>query len=419
MTESDRLGALLAAARPQVVGALVRHFRDIDRAEDAFQSACLRALSSWPEKGRPRDPVAWLILVGRNLAIDALRKEERALPPEAGPLAPAPEAIEAEAIERLETQDYRDDILRLLFICSHPALPAADQLVLALKVVAGLSVQEIARAFLVAPRTMEQRITRAKRKVAAAGISFETPTIAERAERLAAVSAMLYLLFNEGYSSAGSAAHVRVGLCEDAIRLLRLLLRLFPGQTEVMGLLALCLFQHSRSKARLDPAGGIVLLEDQDRSLWAPHLIAEARVLLEKALLKGRPGPYQIQAAIAGVHCAAPAPEATDWAEIERLYRALERAQPSPVVTLNRAVAVSKTEGPAAALALVEPLAGQLEGYLYFHGARAAFLEALDRPAEAEAAYQRALALCSTPAETAHLQARLAALKKESDALSD
>ena len=419
MSRPDWLGSLLAAMRPQVVGALVRHFRDIDRAEDAFQSACLRALSSWPEKGRPQDPVAWLILVGRNAAIDALRKEGRALPPEAGPPEAAPEAVEAEAIERLETQDYRDDILRLLFICSHPELPASDQLVLALKVVAGLSVQEIARAFLVAPRTMEQRITRAKRKVAAAGIPFETPSIGERAERLAAVSAMLYLLFNEGYSSAGSSAHVRIGLCEDAIRLQRLLLRLFPGQTEVMGLLALCLFQHSRSKARLDPAGDIVLLEDQDRSLWDPYLIAEGRVLLEKALLKGRPGPYQIQAAIAGVHCAAPTPEATDWAEIERLYRALERVQPSPVVTLNRAVAVSKTEGAAAALALVEPLANRLQGYLYFHGARAAFLEELGRRAEAAAAYEKALALCSTPAETAHLQGRLAALKKDSAGLSD
>lgn len=419
MRDPAWLDAVLATARPRVVGALARHFRDLDKAEDAFQTACLRALSSWPAKGRPKDPVAWLILVGRNAAIDALRKDSRLTSLEEEPADSALPDVEAATIEELETQDYRDDILRLLFICSQPALPIADQLALALKVVVGLSVKEIARAFLVTPKAMEQRITRAKRKVAAAGVSFETPSLAERAERLAAVSTMLYLLFNEGYSSAGDSAHVRVALCEEAIRLLRLLLRLFPGQSEVMGLLALCLFQHARSKARLDAAGQIVLLEDQDRGLWAPYLIAEGRVLLEKALLKGRPGPYQIQAAIAGVHCAARTPEATDWVEIERLYRALEQVQPSPVVTLNRAIAVSKVSGPAAALALIDPLAAVLDGYLYFHGARAALLEDLGRSSEAAAAYRKALALCTTPAETAHLRQRLQDLEEKSATLSD
>lgn len=414
MSGRPRLDAILAAARPQVVAALTRRFRDLDRAEEGYQTACLRALASWPGKGRPRDPVAWLILVGRNAVIDELRRESRHAPLEAelteAPLADA----EAAAIARLEAEDYRDDILRLLFICCRPELPRSDQLALALKVVAGLSVQEIARAFLVRPKAMEQRLTRAKRKAAAAGISFDTPSVAERAQRLAAVSTLLYLMFNEGYSSAGNGAHLRAALCEDAIRLQRLLLRLFPGQSEVMGLLALCLFQHARARARLDTEGRIVLLEDQDRGLWDRYLIAEGRVLIEKALLKGRPGPYQIQAAIAGVHCAAAAPEATDWVEIERLYRALEQAQPSPVVTLNRAVAVAQLDGPAAALALIEPLAGALEGYLYFHGARAAWLEELGRVPEAAEAYGRALALCTTPAETAHLKARLAALKEES-----
>ena len=419
MGRPARLGALLASARPQVIGALARRFRDLDKAEEGYQTACLRALARWPEKGRPRDPVAWLILVGRNAVIDELRRESRHAPLEDEPPDTTAADPEAEAIAGLEAEDYRDDILRLLFICCRPELPATDQLALALKVVAGLSVQEIARAFLVKPKAMEQRLTRAKRKAAAAGISFETPSVAERAQRLAAVSTLLYLMFNEGYSSAGNGAHLRAALCEDAIRLQRLLLRLFPGQSEVMGLLALCLFQHARARARLDAGGRIVLLEDQDRGLWDRYLIAEGRALIEKALRKGRPGPYQIQAAIAGVHCAAATPEATDWAEIERLYRALERARPSPVVTLNRAVAVAKLEGPAAALDLIAPLAAALDGYLYFHGARAAWLEELGRGPEAAAAYERALALCTTPAETAHLRARLAALEEKSTPLSD
>ncbi len=419
MSGPDWLSALLASARPRVVGALARRFRDLDKAEEGYQTACLRALARWPEKGRPRDPVAWLILVGRNAVIDELRRESRHAPLEdEPPEAPGGDG-ETAAIERLESEGYRDDILRLLFICCRPELPRTDQLALALKVVAGLSVQEIARAFLVKPKAMEQRLTRAKRRVAAAGISFETPSVAERAQRLSAVSTLLYLMFNEGYASAGKGAHLRIALCEDAIRLQRLLLRLFPGQSEVMGLLALCLFQHARARARLDAGGRIVLLEDQDRGLWDPSPIAEGRVLIEKALLKGRPGPYQIQAAIAGVHCAAATPQATDWAEIERLYRALERAQPSPVVTLNRAVAVAKLEGPAAALALTAPLAGALDGYLYFHGARAAWLEELGRAPEAAEAYGRALALCTTPAETAHLRERLEALGEKSAILSD
>lgn len=419
MSGPARLNALLASARPQVVGALARRFRDLDRAEEGYQTACLRALAKWPEQGRPRDPVAWLILVGRNAVIDELRRESRLAPLEDEPPDALPAAAEADAIARLEAEDYRDDILRLMFICCRPELSITDQLALALKVVAGLSVQEIAGAFLVKPKAMEQRLTRAKRRVAAAGISFETPSIAERGQRLAAVSTLLYLMFNEGYSSAGSGAHLRVALCEDAIRLQRLLLRLFPGQSEVMGLLALCLFQHARAKARLDAEGRIVLLEQQDRSLWDPALNAEGRVLLEKALLKGRPGPYQIQAAIAGMHGAAATPEATDWAEIERLYRALERAQPSPVVTLNRAVALAKLEGPAAALALTESLAEALDGYLYFHGARAAWFEELGQAPEAAEAYGRALALCTTPAETAHLRERLEALEEKSATLSD
>ena len=413
MTDAGWLGAALATARPQVVGALTRHFRDIDKAEDAYQTACVRALSNWSRTGRPRDPVAWLIAVGRNAGVDGLRRQERYAPLDGEAPNGGPTDAEADAIDRLETGEYRDDILRLLFICCHPGIPVSDQLALALKVVAGLSIQEIARAFLVAPKTMEQRLTRAKRKVAAAGVSFETPSVGERAERLAAVLTMLYLLFNEGYASGGDGAHVRASLCEEAIRLLRLLLQLFPGQSEVMGLLALCLFQHARHRARLDSDGRIVLLEDQDRAQWDRYRIAEAGVLLEKALRKGRPGPYQIQAAVAGVHCAAATWDDTDWVEIDRLYSALERLQPSPVVTLNRAVAVSKVHGADAALAMIETLGTALDGYLYFHGARAVLLEQSGRWDDALDAYARALALCATPAEADHVRCRREALQKK------
>ncbi len=415
MSDRGPLGAILTAARPRAVAALTRHFRDIHKAEDAFQTACLRALKTWPERGRPDDPLAWLIRVGRNAAIDALRREARfdPLPDELDSDRDEARDVETETIERLENQDYRDDVLRLLFVCCQPVLPLSDQLALALKVVAGLTVQEIARAFLVGTGAMEKRITRAKQKVAAARISFQTPSPAERAERLAAVLSMLYLLFNEGYSSAGEGAHVRVPLCDEAIRLQRLVLRLFPGQSEVMGLLALCLFQHSRARARLSAAGEIVLLENQDRALWDRQMIAEARVLLEKALLKGRPGSYQVQAALAGVHCGAATPEDTDWHEIDRLYQVLEQIQPSPVVTLNRAVAVSKTQGCAAALAMIDPLAERLSGYLYFHGARGALLEDDGRHSEALEAYGRALKLCSTAAETTHVKTRLEGLREK------
>ena len=413
MTGTGWLGTALATARPQVVGALARHFRDIDKAEDAYQTACVRALGSWPRNGRPRDPVAWLIAVGRNAGIDGLRRDERYAPLDGEMPGGDPPDAEAAVIDRLEAEAYRDDILRLLFICCYPGIPVSDQLALALKVVAGLSIKEIARAFLVTSKTMEQRLTRAKRKVTAAGVSFETPSVGERAERLAAVLTMLYLLFNEGYASGGDGAHVRVSLCAEAIRLLRLLLRLFPGQSEIMGLLALCLFQHARYRGRLDKGGRIVLLEDQDRTRWDRYPIAEARVLLEKALRRGRPGPYQIQAAIAGVHCAAATWDATDWAEIDRLYAALESLQPSPVVTLNRAVAVSKVRGPDAALAMIDPLGDALDGYLYFHGARAVLLEQSGRRDEALGAYARALELCATPAEADHVRGRLQALRKK------
>ena len=407
MIDGAWLEAALAAARPQALGALLRYFRDLDVAEEAFQEACLRALQHWPEDGPPRNPAAWLIQVGRNAALDSVRRESRlqSLPDER--FLSNLEDAEAALAESLDAASYRDDVLRLLFICCHPDLPAAQQIALALRIVLGLSVKEIASAFLVSESAMEQRITRAKRRIAAGDVPFEAPGAAERDERVSAVAAMVYLVFNEGYSASGGDLHVRAPLCEDAIRLARLLLALFPNEPELRGLTALLLLQHSRAPARLDPAGEIVLLEDQDRSLWNRAAIDEALALVGEPLRDERPGPYRIQAAIAAVHARAARAADTDWPEIDRLYAALERAQPSPVVTLNRAVAVAKVRGPAAALELVEPLESRLSGYFHFFGVRGALLLQLGRAEEARLAFDRAIALARTAAEAAHIRLQI------------
>ena len=407
MSEMAWIDAALTAARPQALGALLRYFRDLDTAEEAFQNACLRALGAWPRNGPPRDPAAWLILVGRNAGVDGVRREARltALPPE-NQLSDLDDA-EAALAERLDGEHYRDDILRLLFICCHPDLPPTQQVALALRIVSGLSVKQIAKAFLVGESAMEQRITRAKAKVGAGEVAFEAPGPIERAERLAAVMVMVYLIFNEGYSAGAAQAKAREPLCEEAIRLARLLLRLFPTEPEVMGLAALFLLQHARAPARFDAEGGAILLEDQDRSLWRRSMIAEGLALVDKALRHRRPGPYQVQAAIAALHARAARPEDTDWSEIDQLYRTLERMQPSPVITLNRAVAVAKLQGPAAALDLIEPLAPRLSAYFHFHGARGLFLMQLGRTLEAKGAFDRAIALANTPAEAAHIRSHL------------
>ncbi len=407
MTDTRWINAVLTSARPRVVAALLRHFRDLDMAEEACQEACLRALRLWPSQGPPRDAAAWLIMVGRNAAIDATRRQRRltALPDE--------DAIsdlsdsETPTIERLDAADYRDDILRLLFVCCHPELPATQQIALALRIVSGLSVAQIARAFLVTEAAMEQRITRAKRRIGGANVPFEAPGAVERSERIAAVAGVLYLLFNEGYTSDVAEEGARAVLCEEAIRLGRLLLHLFPVEPEIMALLALMLLQHARADARFDDDGNSVLLPNQDRSRWNSKSIAEGLALVDKAFRHRQPGPYQIQAAIAALHSRAERAEDTDWAQIALLYGALEQMQPSPVVTLNRAVAVSKADGPAAALAMIEPLAEQLDGYFYFHGARGAFLLELERPNDAKVAFDRAIALANTPAEAAHIRLQL------------
>jgi RNA polymerase sigma-70 factor (ECF subfamily) len=405
MTEVAWINAALTAARPQALAALLRYFRDLDTAEEAFQEACLRALQAWPRNGPPRDPRAWLILVGRNAALDGVRRRSRLteLPAEEE-LSDTGDA-EAELAERLDGSHYRDDVLRLLFMCCHPDLPATQQIALALRIVSGLTVRQIARAFLVGEAAIEQRITRAKARVAAADVPFETPGAVERAERLSMVSAMVYLLFNEGYSAGDRSA--RAELCGEAIRLARLLLRLFQAEPEVMGLTALLLLQHARSPARFDDDGEIVLLEAQDRDRWDARLIAEGLALIDKAMRHRTPGPYQIQAAIAALHARAARPADTDWAGIDLLYAALERLQPSPVVTLNRAVAVGKVRGPAAALEMIERLAPRLAGYFHFFGARGAFLLQLGRREEARAAFDQAIALANTPAEAAHIRQHL------------
>ena len=412
MTDLRWIDAALTSARPQAVAALLRYFRDLDTAEEAFQEASLRALKVWPVKGPPRDPAAWLIFVGRNTALDDKRRrsKEQALPSEEA-LSDDDDA-QASLADQLDAEHYRDDILRLLFICCHPELPSTQQIALALRIVSGLTVTEIARAFLVSEAAMEQRITRAKRAIGSAEVPFETPGAEARSDRLAAVAAMIYLLFNEGYSASGGTAHVRVSLCEEAIRLARLLLRLFPSEPEVMGLTALLLLQHARVRARLDHDNEIVLLEHQDRSLWNRETIGEALVLVEKALRHRRPGPYQVQAAIAAVHSRATRAADTDWQEIDTLYGALEKLQPSPIVTLNRAVAVSKLRGPAAALEMIEPLGEKLQGYFHFFGAKGAWLHELGRTDEARVAFDKAIALAHTSAQAAHIRQHLDRLLK-------
>lgn len=409
MVDNAWIAAALTAARPQALSALLRYFRKLDLAEEAFQEASLRAIRTWPDKGPPRDTVAWLVFVGRNCGVDQLRKSLRNVPlPPEDKLSETDDA-ETGMAERLDGAHYRDDILRLLFVCCHPDLPANQQIALALRIVAGVPLKQVARAFLVGETAMEQRLTRAKARIATHRVSFDPPDAQARLERLGTVAVMLYLVFNEGYSRGHSDPEAAL-LCDEAIRLTRLLLRLFPAEPEIMGLCALMLLQHARSPARTDAQGQIVLLEDQDRRLWNAAMITEGRALVDKALRHQQPGTYQVQAAIGAQHARARTAAETDWGSIDRLYQTLEVIQPSPVVTLNRAVAVCKSRGPAAALALVDPLASKLDGYFYFHGVRGGLLQQLGEGAAAREAFNRAIALASTPAEAAHIRTHIDSL---------
>jgi RNA polymerase sigma-70 factor (ECF subfamily) len=405
MHDPAHIDLAILAARPKAIAALLRCFRDLDTAEEAFQEACLRALQTWPQKGPPRDPAAWLIIVGRNAALDSKRRHSSTEPlPAADSFLDARDDLTP---ERLDESQYRDDILRLLFVCGHPSLPATQQIALAQRIVSGLPLQQIAKAFLVSPAAMEQRITRAKRVLAEAGVEFDTPGAAERRTRLAAVSTMIYLIFNEGYGSTPETAAVRNALADEAIRLGRLLLSLFPTDPEIFGPLALMLLQQSRAAARFDANGEIVLLDEQDRSRWNRTLIDEGRLLLERAAVYQTPGPYQLQAAIAALHASAARPEDTSWKQIDSLYQALETLQPSPVVTLNRAVALWKLSGPQAALEMIDPLHSELDGYFYFHALHGALLEDLNRLDDARKALNRAIVLANSLAEANFIRREL------------
>jgi RNA polymerase sigma-70 factor (ECF subfamily) len=390
------------------VAVLTRVFGDIDTAEDAVQDAFAQAARHWPQAGRPPSPAGWIITTARNRAIDRLRREGA----RAGKHAQAALLrVQDEPAEAEGEGPVRDDRLRLIFTCCHPALGSAARVALTLRLLGGLTTAEIARAFLVPEATMAQRLVRAKAKIRDAGIPYRVPAEADLPGRLAGVLAVVYLIFNEGYTASSGDRLARPDLCAEAIRLGRLLARLMPDEPEITGLLALMLLTESRRPARTGPGGALVLLADQDRSRWDRSLIAEGQALVRQCLRRGRPGPYQIQAAIGAVHSDAPTAAATDWDQVLCLYDQLMTVAPSPVVALNRAVAVAEVMGPSAALALVDGLAvPSLDRYYLFHAVRADFLRRLDRRDEASAAYEAALALTVNAAERAHLtlaQARL------------
>lgn len=403
---ADWLDAQLAQCRPRAIAALSRQFRDIDLAEDAFADACLRAVAKWPDTGQPDDPLAWLLVTARRAGIDRLRKSARA---RAHAEAEAAIAVDAELPD---PDALRDDVLRLLFICCHPALRRQDQLALALRIVVGMGVPEIARAFLVKPRAMEQRLTRAKRTIADSPVPFETPAPVARLKRLTDVSTMVYLMFTEGWSTSAADVQIKLPLCVEAIRLARLLLELFPGMAEQMGLLALMLFQHSRHGARIGADGRLLGLDAQDRQKWDHAMIAEAQTLLQKAARHGPPGPLQLQAAIAGVHATTASDDDTNWPRLATLYAALVAVQPTPVVRLNQAAVVAKTDGPETALTLLAPLAGPLQNYRWFHAMRGSLLLELRDFDAARLAFETALSLDPTAPEAASLREKIALCEK-------
>lgn len=382
----------------RAVAVLVRVFGDIDIAEEAVQEAFTTAVQRWPSSGLPPSPAGWIITTARNRAIDRLRRE--ASREDRHAQAALLHAHEAPA----EEGPVRDDRLRLIFTCCHPALAPAARVALTLRLLGGLTTTEIARAFLVPEPTMAQRIVRAKGKIRDAHIPYRIPSEADLPERLRAVLAVVYLVFNEGHTASAGDALVRDDLCAEAIRLGRLLTELMPDEPEALGLLALMLLSESRREARTTPDGGLVLLGDQDRGLWDRALIAEGQELVRRCLRRGRPGPYQIQAAINAVHSDAPAAAATDWGQILQLYDQLLAVAPSPVAALNRAVAVAEVKGPAEALPLVDELA--LDGYHVFHAVRADLLRRLGRAEEAAQAYDAALTRTENAAERAFLLGR-------------
>src|SRR4051794_23624575 len=399
----ELVDAVYRAESRRVLATLIRLLGDFDLAEEALHDAFTAAVERWPIEGIPDKPVPWLVSAGRFRAIDAIRKRARF------------DASQAEIISRVEAnassaddEELQDDRLRLVFTCCHPALTPDAQVALTLREVCGLTTEEIAHAFFSSPATVAQRIVRAKAKIRDAGIPYQVPALADLGDRLDTVLHVVYLVFNEGYFASSGASLTRHDLSGEAIRLGRLLIELLP-EPEAIGLLALMLLHESRRAARASPDGELMLLDDQDRSLWNRAQIAEGAALVERALSMRRFGPYAIQAAIGAVHAEAPAAASTDWRQIVGLYDILVRADPSPVVVLNRAAAVAMRDGPLAGLAIIEALLakGELADYVHAHSARADLCRRLGRIDEARASYQRALALSRQQPERRFLERRL------------
>lgn len=423
MTSAPAADAVTAVFREQsgrVLATLIRLLGDFELAEEARQEAFVAALEQWPKAGVPGNPGAWLIQVGRHKAIDVVRR--RTLAREHVVDLETTEAALAASVAGIEDSfdeaEFGDDRLRLIFTCCHPAIALESQVALTLRTVCGIPTDAVARAFLVAEDTMAQRLVRAQRKIRDAGIPYETPSQEQLDERIDGVLAVIYLVFTEGYAVTRGPEVVRADLCEEAIRLVRLLDMLLPGRGAILGLLALMRLHHARHRARADEAGDLVLLEDQDRSLWDGAAIDEGLSLVERALrIPGRVSPYAVQAAIAALHARATTPAATDWPQIVGLYEVLMRLQPSPVIELNHAAAVSMVDGPARALDLVDSLAAR-GGVAHSHllaAVRGHLLQRLERREEALAAYRTALDAVRVGPEQRHLERRIAALRPSSE----
>ena len=400
----------------RIIATLIRLAGSFDLAEEAMQEAFATAMQSWPEKGIPDKPGAWITAVAQRKLIDNGRRE-RTRREKQDPLlyeTPTVHEPEAETLFAAEEMMYPDDRLRLIFTCCHPALNLEAQVALTLRTLGGLTTPEIARAFLVPEPTLAQRLVRAKQKISEARIPYEVPPLAQLPERLASVRAVIYLVFNEGYTATAGDNLIRRDLCNEAIRLSRTLCDLMPGDAENLGLLALMLLHDSRRAARTDSRGQLVTLEEQDRSLWDQERIAEGLERLRRAMSLRRSGPYQLQAAIAALHAEAPSPDATDWKQIAALYQELQRVSPSPVVALNHAVAVALSEGLEQGLSQIEGVgaSGRLDQYHLFHAARADILRRLGRKEQASAAYRDALRLATNKVEQGYLKRRLKELER-------